>query len=304
LNSKDVLELDLEQPILKEKPKMPNTTNQPPFRVVNPPTHDETYESDLNYDEQAMNMGMDDSAVNSPATNGQTVAMPKDIGSSEVNVMGAFVEITSTFSRTIADPGNDRFGSVTAGLSVKEMFPGEMSAMDIANIAEGHYIITKEKVLSQLALPFQQDQATGMILEAFPGARTVSSTPAAPPATTEPVQAPAARFGTSRTAQPQQASSGPRSGPAGQSGQWKPAPGQADLKRELLEYPDLWYWDQNKSNATGPDFISTHYKNDRGYPAGIWIEGNRGPNFTPDELDTLNTMSNEDFCQTKPRAPR
>jgi hypothetical protein len=50
LNSKDVLELDLEQPILKEKPKMPNTTNQPPFRVVNPPTHEENYESDLNYD--------------------------------------------------------------------------------------------------------------------------------------------------------------------------------------------------------------------------------------------------------------
>jgi hypothetical protein len=191
--------------------------------------------------------------------------------------MGAFVEITSTFSRTIADPGiTTRFGSVTAGLSVKEMFPGEMSAMDIANIAEGHYIITKEKVLSELQLPFQQDQATGMILEAFPGAGRSAARqrhPPAPSPPTEPAQPPAARFGTSRTAQPQQASSGPRSAPSGSGSR---PPSQAELKRELLDYPRPWYWDQSKSNGTGPDFISTHYQNDRGYPAGIWIEGNRG----------------------------
>jgi hypothetical protein len=298
-----------DMPVLDERADMPNTTNQPPFRVVDPPTHDDNYESDPNHDSDYR-----EGEVTPVAINGQTVAAQsasKDIGSSEVNVMQAFVEITSTFSRTIADPGNDRFGSVTAGLSVKEMFPGEMSAMDIANIAEGHYIITKEKVLSQLQLPFEQDQATGMILEAFPGARTISSTPAvvapeaAPPVEDgrqAPAQPPAARFGSSAPTQRQQASSGPRSAP---SGQWEPAPSQAEMKRELLEYPDLWYPDPQKTKAdTKPDFISCHYTNKSGYPAGLWIEGSRGPNFTDDELDTLNTMTPEDFCQTRPRAPR
>jgi hypothetical protein len=288
---------NLDMPVLDERADMPNTTNQPPnrtIRVAEPPV-EENYESDLNYDPDYR-----EGEVTPVATNDQTVAMPKDIGSSEVNVMGAFVKITSTFSRSVRDNDDGKFGSTTVGLTIEEMFPGEMQAPDIVIIAEGHYIIAKEKVLSELQLPFQQDQATGMILEAFPGARTVSSTPAAPPAPppTEPAQPPAARFGTSRTAQPQQASRAPR------SGQWEPAPSQAELKRELLEYPDLWYWDQSKGNGSGPDFLSTHYQNDRGYPAGIWIEGNRGLNFTPDELDTLNTMSDMDFCQTKPRTPQ
>lgn len=300
-----------DMPVLDERADMPSPGNENmapanrpnrTIRVAEPPA-EETYESDLSdngfeYTEPRVN----DITIDQP-TNGQTVAVPKDIGSSEVNVMGAFVEITSTFSRSISDNDRGAFGSVTASLTVKEMFPGEMSAQDIANIAEGHYIITKEKVLSQLQLPFEQDQTTGMILEAFPGARTVSSTPVAPPGPppTEPARPPQGRFGTSRTAQSQQASSGARSAPGG----WEPAPSQAELKRELLDYPHLWYPDPQKTKTdTKPDFISCHYTNKSGYPAGIWIEGSRGPNFTDDELDTLNTIAPEDFAQTRPRVPR
>jgi hypothetical protein len=219
--------------------------------------------------------------------------------------MGAFVEITSTFSRTIAD----NQAMIGLALLLPDSLLRRCSLVRCLQwISPTLQKVTtsslRRRFLANCNLPFQQDQATGMILEAFPGARTVSSTPAAPPATppTEPAQPPAARFGTSRTAQPQQASSGPRS--ALPWWQWEPAPSQAELKRELLEYPDLWYWDQSKGNGSGPDFLSTHYQNDRGYPAGIWIEGNRGLNFTPDELDTLNTMSDMDFCQTKPRTPQ
>jgi hypothetical protein len=73
---------NLDMPVLDERADMPNTTNQPPnrmIRVAEPPT-EESYESDLNYDPEYRE-GEVTPVANTPTTNGQTVAMPKDIGS-------------------------------------------------------------------------------------------------------------------------------------------------------------------------------------------------------------------------------
>lgn len=289
----DYRTIDLQTTVLGpiERPdKMPDRT----FRVASPP-EEPTQEEE--YDQEAEEAPREEVRAPSPQDNGHAI---------EVNGMGSYVEITSVYSRTTED-SSGRWGSTTAGITLKETFPGEMSAGEIAEVAEGHYTILKPKVLDQLGLPYEQDPNTLLIMEVFPGSTTVARGPAQPqqmapsPSAPVPAPAPAGRFrsgGASAAPAPRTA----QRGRTGGSGGWEPAPSQAEMWTELLDYPHLWFWNANKDKDTSPDFISTHYKNEQGYPASLWLEGRNGPNC-PDE-EALNAIPDEAFAQTKPRTPQ
>lgn len=207
---------------------------------------------------------------------------------------GSQVALKSTFSRTIKDNNRGEFGSITASFELLEVYPGEMSPEEIQQVAELQFQLLKSETLKQLGLPFTQDEATGMIMETFPGSTVVSSgqpaTAAEPPR--EAAQARQAPARSNPAPRRQQANTGQR----GRSG-GNPQPDV--MWQELMDYPGDWYWNAEKSNPQQPDFYSTKYFSAEGWPVGLWMES-RFPGASCPDPEYVNSIEESAFAQRRP----
>lgn len=209
---------------------------------------------------------------------------------------GSQVALKTTYSRTVRDSPSREAGWIKAEFELTEVFPGEMQAEEIAKVAEAQYQVLKSTVLSELGLPFTQDETTGMIMETFPGSTVVASAPAeqAPRVAAQARQAAPPSNPPAPRQQARTAPSSPRSGAT-------PRPNV--LWQELFDYPGDWFWNRNKQNANQPDYISTRYINDKGYPVGLWTTSQYQGASCPNP-DLLATYDPADFAQDRPIAQR
>jgi hypothetical protein len=176
-----------------------------------------------------------------------------------------------------------------------------MQPEQIVEIAEAQYQLLKSTVLKELALPFTQDETTGMIMETFPGSTVVASTGGeAPRAAAQRRQsAPAAQSAPA----PRQASTGQRGGQGTASrSRSSQTPSQAEMWQELLDFPGDWYWQspESKRSEGQPDYLSTKYFQDNGYPVGLWEWNSRSNQSNCPDPDFLNTIPAEAFAQQRP----
>ena len=133
-------------------------------------------------------------------------------------------------------------------------------------------------------MSFEQDDATGIIMEVFPGSNVVemkptgTETPAPAPRRVRAVpQAPEPDEGTEIPNEPQEAATeAPRTRRAARPA---PAPAPATGPMETDDYwddleknPGNW-WDNRatKTNPKGPDFTSSTFKKADGYRVALWL---------------------------------
>lgn len=225
---------------------------------------------------------------------------PMESASVEVVAMGATYSLTAHFSRTVKEPGAD-FGSITCGFDIAETYPGEIDVDNLRILASDQFTAIKALVLTQLGLAFSMDEE-GVIHEAFPGSQTVARGQA-----TERQEPRQASRGTNDAPRGRQASTGARSGartgPAASRGRSSAVPDQAELWIELVERPHEFYWNQNKRNSSEPDYISTKYLKDDGWPVSLWVEGRNGSNLPNDEdwLLAYDEIPEDAFAEDRPR---
>ena len=171
-------------------------------------------------------------------------------------------------------------------MDVEHTFPAGLSPEEIETSAKRMAQIVKVGVLTQLGLPFEQDEDTRVIMEVFPTAEKVTNKPSAAikaegavvGVATAPVQAPEA------VEAPAPAPATPR--PA----QSRPAPPKARPANDdvtaawehLAANPGEWYYNapEDKKNPKGPDFKATKNAGfmSNGFPMGLWL------NTKPEDL--------------------
>lgn len=79
-----------------------------------------------------------------------------------------------------------------AEVLVAQEFPGDMPPEDVQAHIAGMFQYAKASVYDQLGLGYNQDEATGIIMEVFPGTQVVGSKPKALPAAQKPRKSAAA----------------------------------------------------------------------------------------------------------------
>lgn len=167
-------------------------------------------------------------------------------------------------------------------MDVEHTYPAGLSPEEIEAGAKRMAQIVKVGVLTQLGLPFEQDEDTRVIMEVFPTAEKVTNKPKAesvappvsPPVAPEDAEAPTTAPATPRPAQK-------RTGPNAA----KPASGGSDTDaawEHLAANPKLWFYNapEDKKNPKGPDFKATKDAgfNANGFPMGLWL------NTKPEDL--------------------
>lgn len=198
------------------------------------------------------------------------------------------IEVASTFSRTLQV---QQFEPQKAEVTIRQSFPGTMTPQEVVELVQSQFVQIKSQVLLELGLPFEQDDETGRLIESFPGSTVVASRPAPNPPAVAPPRAPAAPARTAPAARRpaaasgtppkrQQASRGAQGGSGGQT------PSVEDMWSELLDYPHLWndVRGEKEAGSRKPDFTSTQYMNDRGYPVGLWLNDTKGRAPSVDEI--------------------
>lgn len=245
-------------------PSPPNDLDETGFEVV---------EDDVNPD-----YGEEYSAAVLQHPSGGGTIIPMQKGEMEVSSEPS-IKITATFSRTRQV---SQFEPARAEVSIEQTLPGVLTPEEVVDIVRSQFQQLKSEVLSELGCAFDQDEATGRIMEAFPGATVVASRPVESPYDDGEPAAPPQRLAAApprRAAAPVQSGArrpaGNRSAP--QQGNRRPAasndgPSNDDLWTELMEFPHLWNDMRGlKQNDRQPDFQSTEHMNDRGYGRGLWL---------------------------------
>lgn len=143
------------------------------------------------------------------------------------------------------------------------------------------FMQAKATVFDELGVEYQSDEE-GIIREVFKDSRTVSRK-----AATAPEGRPAGRASSGRaTTAPRstQARSGGRGASGGRTAAATKTPSTVDLWLDLKENPQNWQdVSETKTNEKAPDFLSLVYKNDRGFPAGLWLNDRNIP-FNENEI--------------------
>jgi len=180
----------------------------------------------------------------------------------------------------------EAYNTQEAEVMVEQAFPtGDMSPEDIQAHVAGMFMYAKASVYDQLGLGYEQDDATGIIMEKFKGTKVVSAPPAqnaqpaaraAAPKALRPVpnepepsdeeyddqadamaaeEAPAPRKTFQRTANRSSAK----------------ASGGVDYWDHLMNNPDRWFDNRlSKKNPKAPDFRSKDYK-EGNFAVGLWL---------------------------------
>jgi len=150
-----------------------------------------------------------------------------------------------------------------ASVIIEERFRGDADPLDIERAIRSQFIAAKSQVFLELGLPFEQDEATGIIHEVFPTAVVVAA--AAQPA----VQARRAvpRDSVHEDAAPYEDAPDPAYRPAGNI---SPKNEREELFLELMNYPERWVQVQS-DNAKAPDFRhKTRTKPNSEYKVSLW----------------------------------
>jgi hypothetical protein len=164
-------------------------------------------------------------------------------------------------------------------MDIEHTFPTGLSPEEIENSAKRMAQIVKVGVLTQLGLPFEQDEDTRVIMEVFPTAEKVTSKPLVVPAAA-PVEAHVAEPAPpTPPSAPRPAAK--RTGPNAA----KTSTGGDDVEaawEHLAANPSLWFYNapETKQNPKGPDFKATKKAGftSNGYPMGLWM------NTKPEDL--------------------
>lgn len=204
------------------------------------------------------------------------------------------ITVTSTFRR-VKQPA--QYETATAEITVSETFVGSVSPEDVANQAMSQFEVIKSEVFQQLGIDFEQDEATGRIMEIFPNAVVVESHPSQKP------KAPARRLRPVKEEEPpieayeddehswhstepqveeepapvRRAPRAPKAAPASNQRR-QPARRNAEDDpdghwQDLMENPgDWWNNQENKRNPKGPDFAHKSKKRPgTNFPIGLWL---------------------------------
>jgi hypothetical protein len=195
------------------------------------------------------------------------------------------VSITSHYERKISDGD---YGSIVASVFITEKFSGTVDAQALAEQAQSQFQVIKAEVLTQLGRPFEMDEATGMVIETFPGTTVVAQKTAPAPrrqatrsaavsaapepeeepyyeedATEEQAPEPAPR----RPAPARRAAAPTRPAPARSSGNDEDPDGYWG---DLMDNPGDWSMPEKRSERS-PDFQHlTRKKPGTNYKVGLW----------------------------------
>lgn len=193
------------------------------------------------------------------------------------------VEVVVNFRRQIQP---QQYETAAAEVTLKQSFPGTMSPEEIQLCAQGLFQLAKQQTFDELGLQYEQN-AEGLIMEAFPDSKIVSSKKLAAvrqaePAPDgpydeeeafpdpEPVQRPQANRSRPVAAQSKPA---PRAARAA-SGRGRPAPQPVDADgywEDVEKNPGDWFDNrETKTNPKAPDFRHKTWK-ENGYNVGLWI---------------------------------
>lgn len=199
------------------------------------------------------------------------------------------ITITSTFRRT-KQPAS--YETCTAELTVSETFVGSVSPEDVAQQAMSQFEVIKSEVFQQLGIDFEQDEATGRIMELFPNSVVVESHPSQKPKPAprrlaaapepepepeyeeEPEEEPAPQRRAPRAPRASSAPAQRRSSPSAPRARQQAAENDPEGHwQDLMENPGQW-WDnrENKRNPKGPDFAhKAQKKAGSNFPVGLWL---------------------------------
>ena len=174
-----------------------------------------------------------------------------------------------------------------AGIELEMTYPGTFTPEQIANDGQSLYQVAKSLVFNELGVPFEQDSATGILMETFPGSTVMAIVPKSEPdhpvnkprAVRAVPQAPESPAGDDADDyyqdEPEPVTTPSR--PARRAARPAPAPAPAGLStddywEDLEKNPGDW-WDnrETKNNPKGPDFTSSKFKQDNGYRVALWL---------------------------------
>ncbi len=174
-------------------------------------------------------------------------------------------------------------------MDIEHTFSAGLSPEEIENSAKRMAQIVKVGVLTQLGLPFEQDEDTRVIMEVFPASQVVTHKPG--PA----IKAEGAVVGAVEASEAPETEAAPtppapapkpvakRAGP--NAPKRTAAVGGSDTDEaweHLAANPSLWYYNapEDKKNPKGPDFKATNKAgfSSNGYPMGLWL------NTKPEDL--------------------
>lgn len=201
---------------------------------------------------------------------------------------GEGLKLTAYYSRKRGLPD---YSSEEASVFISQAMPGVMQPEEVANHLQSLFVYAKSEVYQQLALPFEQDEATGRIMESFPDSKVVAMRPKTaravatdagddPSADQYPTDAELAdaQRQTLQEARQQAVRRHPSSTQRSTGGRARKAAGLAkpddeELWEDLANNPDGW-WDNriNKRNPKGPDWShKTKTQPGTNFKVGLWL---------------------------------